>query len=76
MTILAVVIKTAYSLRKSLTWEVLAILSSLVTTLFNTYWDIVVDWGLLRRKSKNKFLRDKLVLRHKSVYFIAMVISI
>ncbi|XP_016488360.2 phosphate transporter PHO1 homolog 10 [Nicotiana tabacum] len=76
LTILAVVIKTAYSLRKSLTWEVLAILSSLVTTLFNTYWDIVVDWGLLRRKSKNKFLRDKLVLRHKSVYFIAMVLDV
>ncbi|KAJ8569970.1 hypothetical protein K7X08_006547 [Anisodus acutangulus] len=76
LTILAVVIKTAYALRKSLTWEVLAILSSLITTLFNTYWDIVVDWGLLRRKSKNKFLRDKLILRHKSVYFIAMVLDV
>ncbi|XP_059317309.1 phosphate transporter PHO1 homolog 10-like [Lycium ferocissimum] len=76
LTILAVVIKTAYVLRKSLTWEVLAILSSLITTFFNTYWDIVVDWGLLRRKSKNKFLRDKLILRHKSVYFIAMVLDV
>ncbi|KAK4376650.1 hypothetical protein RND71_002946 [Anisodus tanguticus] len=76
LTILAVVIKTAYALRKSLTWEVLAILSSLITTLFNTYWDIVVDWGLLRRKSKNKFLRNKLILRHKSVYFIAMVLDV
>ncbi|MCD7463530.1 hypothetical protein HAX54_050798 [Datura stramonium] len=76
LTILAVVIKTAYGLRKSLTWEVLVILSSLVTTLFNTYWDIVVDWGLLRRKSKNKFLRDKLILHHRSVYFIAMVLDV
>ncbi|KAG5603475.1 hypothetical protein H5410_024967 [Solanum commersonii] len=76
LTILAVVIKTAYVLRKSLTWEVLVILSSLITTLFNTYWDIVVDWGLLRRKSKNKFLRDKLILHHKSVYFTAMVLDV
>ncbi|XP_049403834.1 phosphate transporter PHO1 homolog 10-like isoform X3 [Solanum stenotomum] len=76
LTILAVVIKTAYVLRKSLTWEVLVILSSLITTLFNTYWDIVVDWGLLRRKSKNKFLRDKLILHHKSAYFTAMVLDV
>ncbi|KAK6788454.1 hypothetical protein RDI58_012252 [Solanum bulbocastanum] len=76
LTILAVVIKTSYVLRKSLTWEVLVILSSLITTLFNTYWDIVVDWGLLRRKSKNKFLRDKLILHHKSVYFTAMVLDV
>lgn len=76
LTILALVIKTAYGLRKGSTLEVLVILSSLITTFFNTYWDIVVDWGLLRRKSKNKFLRDKLILHHKSVYFIAMVISI
>lgn len=76
LTILAVVIKTAYVLRKSLTWEVLVILSSLITTIFNTYWDIVVDWGLLRRKSKNKFLRDKLILHHKSVYFTAMVLDV
>lgn len=76
LTILAVVIKTSYVLRKSLTWEVLVILSSLITTVFNTYWDIVVDWGLLRRKSKNKFLRDKLILHHKSVYFTAMVLDV
>ncbi|KAF3665147.1 Phosphate transporter PHO1 -like protein 10 [Capsicum annuum] len=76
LTILALVIKTAYGLRKGSTLEVLVILSSLITTFFNTYWDIVVDWGLLRRKSKNKFLRDKLILHHKSVYFIAMVLDV
>ncbi|KAK3222983.1 hypothetical protein Dsin_010008 [Dipteronia sinensis] len=40
------------------------------------YWDIVMDWGLLRRKSKNPYLRDKLVISNKSVYFVAMVLNI
>lgn len=72
-TIIAVVIRTAFELRKSLTWKVLAIVSSAIATIMNTYWDILVDWGLLQKKSKNLLLRDKLVISHKSVYFAAMV---
>ncbi|XP_073130600.1 phosphate transporter PHO1 homolog 10 isoform X2 [Henckelia pumila] len=76
LTIVAVVIRTAFELRKTLTWEVLAVVSSAVATLGNTYWDIVVDWGLLQRNSKNLFLREKLLVSHKSVYFAAMVLDI
>ncbi|KAG6763945.1 hypothetical protein POTOM_031395 [Populus tomentosa] len=47
-----------------------------VAVIVNTYWDIAVDWGLLRRKSKNAFLRDKLVISHKSVYFAAMIMNV
>ena len=72
-TIIAVVIRTAFELRKGLTWKILAIASSAIATIMNTYWDIVVDWGLLHKKSNNFLLRDKLVLSHKSVYFSAMV---
>lgn len=73
-TIVAVITRTAFELRKEMTWMVLALVSSTVAALINTYWDIVVDWGLLRRQSKNKYLRDKLVVSHKSVYFAAMVL--
>ncbi|KAL8035510.1 hypothetical protein ABFX02_12G101500 [Erythranthe guttata] len=75
-TIVAVVIRTAYELRKGTLWKVLALVSSVIATIANTYWDIFVDWGLLQRKSKNPFLRDKLLVSHKNVYFAAMVLDV
>ena len=73
-TIVAVLIRTACELRKGATWMVLALISSVVAVLVNTYWDIVVDWGLLRKHSKNKYLRDRILVSNKSVYFAAMVV--
>ncbi|GAA0152401.1 secondary carrier transporter [Lithospermum erythrorhizon] len=75
-TIIAVVIRTAFELKKTVTWEAFAVVSSVIATLANTYWDIVRDWGLLQRNSKNLFLRDKLVVSNKSVYFLAMVLDV
>ncbi|KAL1551058.1 phosphate transporter PHO1 10-like isoform X1 [Salvia divinorum] len=75
-TIVAVVIRTAFEFRKKIVWKVLALLSSAVAAIANTYWDIVVDWGLLQRHSKNLFLRDKLIIPHKNVYFVAIVLDI
>lgn len=75
LTIVAVAIRTAFELKKGTTWKVLAFISSIVAIVFNTYWDIFVDWGLMQKRSKNSFLRDKLLVSHKSVYFAAMVIS-
>ena len=75
-TIVAVIIRTVYELHKGKTsWMVLALISSAVATMMNTYWDIVVDWGLLQKQSKNKFLRDRLQVSNKSIYFVAMVMS-
>ncbi|RVW30470.1 Phosphate transporter PHO1-like 9 [Vitis vinifera] len=51
-------------------------LNSGIATIANTYWDIVIDWGLLRWNSKNPWLRDKLLVPSKSVYFIAMVLNV
>lgn len=74
-TIVAVIIRTIYEIKKGKTsWMVLALISSAFATMMNTYWDIVVDWGLLRKRSKNKFLRDRLQVSHKSIYFAAMVV--
>lgn len=75
LTIIAVIIRTAYELKKGRTWMNLALVSSGVATGMNTFWDIVIDWGLLRRHSQNPYLRDKLLVPHKSVYFAAMVSS-
>ncbi|XP_068641344.1 phosphate transporter PHO1 homolog 3-like [Aristolochia californica] len=75
-TIVAVVMRTAYDLNKGLGWKVLAGVTSAIAALVSTYWDLVLDWGLLQRNSKNRWLRDKLLVRHKSVYFTAMVLNI
>ncbi|GMN41902.1 hypothetical protein TIFTF001_011116 [Ficus carica] len=75
-TIVAVVVRTAFELRKGVTCMVFALISSAVAMIINTYWDIVVDWGLLRRHSKNIYLRDRLLISHKSVYIAAMVLDI
>ncbi|KAK7825610.1 phosphate transporter pho1 like protein 3 [Quercus suber] len=63
LTIVAVILRTAYDLDKGM-------------AIVATYWDLVVDWGLLQRRSKNLWLRDKLLVPHKSVYFGAMVTKI
>ncbi|KAI5678986.1 hypothetical protein M9H77_09936 [Catharanthus roseus] len=76
LTTIAIIIRTASQLRKKIIWKVLAFLSTAIATLTNTYWDIVVDWGLLRWKEKNFLLRDKLLVPHKSLYFVAMVLDV
>ncbi|OVA12215.1 SPX [Macleaya cordata] len=76
LTIIAVVTRTAYDLKKGMSWRVLAAVSSAIAAIMSTYWDIVKDWGLLQRHSKNPWLRDKLVISHTSVYFAAMVLNI
>lgn len=73
LTIIAVIIRTAFELKKGRNWMIMALVSSGVAICMNTFWDIVIDWGLLRRHSKNPYLRDKLLVPHKSVYFAAMV---
>ena len=72
-TILAVCARTAYTLNGGATWKIIAWTTSIIATILSTYWDIVVDWGLLQSKSKNRWLRDKLLVPHKSVYFVAIV---
>ncbi|KAH1189039.1 Phosphate transporter PHO1 3 [Glycine max] len=74
LTIIAVCLRTAYSLNKSTAWNVLAWIFSIFAAVASTYWDLVIDWGLLQKESKNRWLRDKLAVPHKSVYFIAMTV--
>nr|XP_043608500.1 phosphate transporter PHO1 homolog 10-like [Erigeron canadensis] len=76
LTIVAVIVRTAFEFKMNKTWKVLALVSSITAILFNTYWDIVVDWGLLQRNSKNRFLRNKLAVSRKSVYFLVMVLDV
>ncbi|KAL0693174.1 hypothetical protein Bca4012_060354 [Brassica carinata] len=78
LTIVAVCLRTAYSVDKDnqFVWRMLAGIFSAIAAIFSTYWDLVLDWGLLNRTSKNRWLRDKLLIPQKKVYFIAMILNV
>ncbi|XP_017971793.1 PREDICTED: phosphate transporter PHO1 homolog 3 [Theobroma cacao] len=76
LTIVAVCLRTAYSINKGIGWRIIAWVVSAIAAIFCTYWDLVYDWGLLNRHSKNRWLRDKLLVPHKKVYFGAMGLNV
>ncbi|XWS23157.1 hypothetical protein CRYUN_Cryun29cG0096900 [Craigia yunnanensis] len=76
LTIVAVCLRTAYSLNKGIGWRIIAWIVSAIAAIFCTYWDFVYDWGLLNRHSKNRWLRDKLLVPHKKIYFGAMGLNV
>ncbi|KAF5955114.1 hypothetical protein HYC85_007970 [Camellia sinensis] len=45
---------------------------------YSTHIDYLasVDWGLFQKNCKNSWLRDKLLVPHKTVYFVAMVLNV
>lgn len=55
---------------------VIVIITSVMATMYQLYWDFVKDWGFLNPNSRNAWLRDDLVLKNKSIYYMSMVISI
>ncbi|KAH7858067.1 hypothetical protein Vadar_019627 [Vaccinium darrowii] len=75
-TVVAVCMRTAYSISGATHWNILAWIASVIAAIASTYWDLVIDWGLLQKNSKNRWLRDKLLVPHKTVYFAAMVLNV
>ncbi|KAG0563848.1 hypothetical protein KC19_8G064200 [Ceratodon purpureus] len=73
---IAVVIKLTYMFKEGPTWLVLFVIFSCFATLYQLYWDLVVDWGLLQRGSRNPWLRDCLVLKKKYIYFVSMGLNV
>ncbi|KAJ0100258.1 hypothetical protein Patl1_21128 [Pistacia atlantica] len=76
LTVVAISTRTAYYLYKGMSWKIISGIFSAIAALYGTYWDLVVDWGLLQHKSKNRWLRDKLLIPSKTVYFVAMVLNV
>ncbi|RZC72354.1 hypothetical protein C5167_035529 [Papaver somniferum] len=74
--VLSVSMVTAYSKRPIMGLYVMAWICAISAAIVAIYWDIVFDWGLLQKNSKNPWLRDKLLVPHKSVYFGIMVMDV
>ncbi|CAL9248837.1 unnamed protein product [Arabidopsis halleri] len=81
LTVIAVCLRTAYGFengkeKKNHTnifkLKVLAGSSSVLAAVFCTYWDFVHDWGLLNKTSKNRWLRDKLLIPQKKILNVVL----
>ncbi|PON94804.1 SPX domain containing protein [Trema orientale] len=57
-------------------WFSIVLVTSVVATVYQLYWDFVKDWGLLNPKSKNPWLRDELILKNKSIYYVSMALNV
>eukprot|EP00253_Pinus_taeda_P032366 PITA_32366 len=70
--LIAVLVRLTYETNQTKLCLALYIVSSTIATVYQFYWDVVMDWGLLQRKSVNPWLRDQLILKSRSPYFISM----
>ncbi|KAG6542916.1 hypothetical protein Mapa_015606 [Marchantia paleacea] len=74
---IAVVTKIFYRRDGNTPWLIAYVAASTFATIYQAYWDIVMDWGLLNRRSHNRWLRDQLILEDKNyVYFISMGVNV
>ncbi|XP_010527408.1 PREDICTED: phosphate transporter PHO1 [Tarenaya hassleriana] len=51
------------------------LVSSAVATVYQVYWDFVKDWGLFQPESKNPWLRDELILKNKTIYYVSIALN-
>ncbi|CAL4950941.1 unnamed protein product [Urochloa decumbens] len=68
--------KVAYEKDESLASLTLLVAVSSTATVYQLYWDFVKDWGLLQPNSKNPWLRNDLILKRKSVYYLSMGLNL
>ncbi|XP_020887661.1 phosphate transporter PHO1 [Arabidopsis lyrata subsp. lyrata] len=69
-------VRITYARETTDLWLTVVLVSSVVATIYQLYWDFVKDWGLLNPKSKNPWLRDNLVLRNKNFYYFSIALNL
>ncbi|KAL5990500.1 acid phosphatase [Asimina triloba] len=67
--------RLTYAMQPSPLWLAIVVVTSSVATVYQLYWDFVKDWGLLNPKSKNPWLRDELILKHKGIYYVSIALN-
>eukprot|EP01018_Ginkgo_biloba_P009841 Gb_33031 [translate_table: standard] len=67
--------RLTYALQPNSFWLALVVITSTIATIYQLYWDFVKDWGFLNPGSRNPWLRDELILKHKIVYFISIALN-
>uniref|UniRef100_A0A5K3EQJ4 SPX domain-containing protein n=1 Tax=Mesocestoides corti TaxID=53468 RepID=A0A5K3EQJ4_MESCO len=73
-TLIAILCSSVSSINQHMAFFILMIMSKFFSSVCTTTWDLVMDWGLLDRSSKeNLMLRDELVYRFRAYYYVAIV---
>ncbi|XP_048333444.1 phosphate transporter PHO1 isoform X2 [Ziziphus jujuba] len=67
--------RLTYARQNNHLWFSIVLITSVVATVYQLYWDFVKDWGLFNPKSKNLWLRDDLILKSKSIYYISIALN-
>ncbi|MCH88650.1 phosphate transporter PHO1-like protein, partial [Trifolium medium] len=68
--------RVTYSRQNDNLWFSIVLITSVVATTYQLYWDFIKDWGFLNPKSRNPWLRDDLVLKKKSIYYMSIALNI
>ncbi|KAG6766247.1 hypothetical protein NC652_021800 [Populus alba x Populus x berolinensis] len=68
--------RITYGRQENHLWFGIVLVTSVFSTVYQLYWDFVKDWDLLNSKSKNLWLRDNLILKNKSIYYMSIVLNI
>ncbi|KAL5212195.1 hypothetical protein ABZP36_023042 [Zizania latifolia] len=72
----AAAVRFKYAATPTPFWVWMVIFSSSGATIYQLYWDFVKDWGFLNPKSKNPWLRNELILKNKSIYYVSMMLNL
>ncbi|OMO95411.1 hypothetical protein COLO4_15919 [Corchorus olitorius] len=68
--------RLTYATQSNELWFSVVLVTSVVATIYQLYWDFVKDWGVLNPKSKNPWLRDDLILKKRSVYYLSIALNV
>lgn len=68
--------RITYAKQEDNLWLAIVLVTSVFATIYQLYWDFVKDWGVFNPKSRNPWLRDDLILKNKSIYYISIVSSL
>ncbi|XAR48949.1 hypothetical protein NMG60_11031944 [Bertholletia excelsa] len=68
--------RITYARQSTHLWMVIVLATSFLATVYQLYWDFVKDWGLLNPKSKNPWLRDDLIVKNNSIYYVSIALNL
>lgn len=68
--------RLTYTRQSNYLWFSIVLVTSVAATIYQLYWDFVKDWGFLNPNSRNPWLRDDLILKNKSIYYISIALNV
>ncbi|KAK4794322.1 hypothetical protein SAY86_012316 [Trapa natans] len=67
--------RITYTRQENHLWFAIVLITSVIATIYQLYWDFVKDWGFLNPTSNNPWLRDDLILKKKGIYYFSIALN-